>query len=393
MSHKYSLFEVFGIESEYMIVDQETLKVSPIADKVLTELAGGENVNFVEIGDVAWSNELVNHVIELKCKDPVHTLDGLDEIFHHAVIEMNKVLEKYRCILMPSAMHPWFSPEKETVLWPHGQKEIYSVYDKIFDCRGHGWSNLQSVHINLPYTTEEEFKKLHSSIRAVLPIIPLLCASSPFYNGKKGESLDNRLAFYEKNQKKVPSIAGNIIPESVSSFKDYANILRQVYKDVSQYEDAQVIQRPWLNSRGAIVKFDVRAIEIRIMDIQESPYMDISLAYFIVELVREIANSSSKLEIAQNLGDKELRGIYEQAKEGRLGENEKFFTLFDVEVGSDFIHSLIEKKLHRIPQYYQKGILTIKERGCLSKRLLNKELSHQMYQSLVNCLKENTIYE
>ena len=75
------------------------------------------------------------------------------------------------------------NPLTETVIWPHDNNEIYSLYDKIFDCRGHGWSNLQSVHINLPFKDELEFRKLHSAIRLLLPIIPALSASSPFADG------------------------------------------------------------------------------------------------------------------------------------------------------------------------------------------------------------------
>jgi hypothetical protein len=60
----YELFEVTGIEIEYMIVDRETLAVRPIADLVLG--ADGE----LELGSIACSNELVLHVIELKTNGP-----------------------------------------------------------------------------------------------------------------------------------------------------------------------------------------------------------------------------------------------------------------------------------------------------------------------------------
>ena len=42
-------------------------------------------------------------------------------------------------------------------LWPHEYNAVYAAFDRIFDCRGHGWANLQSVHLNLPFAGDDEF--------------------------------------------------------------------------------------------------------------------------------------------------------------------------------------------------------------------------------------------
>lgn len=68
-SRPYALFEAFGVECEYMIVDAATLDVRPIADKLLLEAATlpGAEPHFedgsavpaeVGLGPVSWSNEL-----------------------------------------------------------------------------------------------------------------------------------------------------------------------------------------------------------------------------------------------------------------------------------------------------------------------------------------------
>ena len=64
---KYHLFEVFGIELEYMVVTSKKLKVTPIVDKLLTA-KNGSLTSDVENGEIEWSNELVAHVVELKTK-------------------------------------------------------------------------------------------------------------------------------------------------------------------------------------------------------------------------------------------------------------------------------------------------------------------------------------
>ena len=72
---RVALFEAFGVELEYMIVDAETLDVRPIADELMRDATGGgEYVGEVEAGDISWSNELVAHVVELKTTDPAPSL-------------------------------------------------------------------------------------------------------------------------------------------------------------------------------------------------------------------------------------------------------------------------------------------------------------------------------
>lgn len=396
MSKKYNLFSVFGIEAEYMIVDKKTLKVKPIADEILKRLNNGKYTNEVECGQISWSNELVNHVLEIKCTSPESSLNKLDEIFHQGIQEINSILNEYQCVLMPTAIHPWFDPAKETMLWPHGQRDIYKLYDEIFDCKGHGWSNLQSVHINLPYNGEDEFRKLHSAIRAVLPLIPYLAASSPFVEGKLGELADNRLGFYEKNQERIPSIIGNIIPEVYTSTKEYHQMLEGIYKDIAIYDHAKTLQNPWLNSRAAIPKFDVGAIEIRLMDIQEAPYMDFCLIHFIVELVKWVSTQPNLSLKSEKLSDAYLRTIYDEMKKFEPSPDLKnyieFFGMTSNMSLNEFLLELFRMIEPNIPTDYHKGIDLILTKGSLSQRLSRAGLSPEVYQQLIVCLKENIPY-
>ena len=153
------LFEGYGVELEYMIVQKDSLKVLPVADKVLKMLAG-TFTDEVENGRISWSNELALHVIELKTNGPAPSMDGLSEEFSKNIQQINKLLMPMNGVLMPSAMHPFMDPFSEMFLWPHERNEIYEKYNSIFDCRGHGWANLQSVHINLPFKNDEEFARL-----------------------------------------------------------------------------------------------------------------------------------------------------------------------------------------------------------------------------------------
>ena len=149
-SPRLRIFQRYGVELEYMIVDKQTLSVKPITDQVLKQVLGHYGSE-VERGEIFWSNELVLHVIELKCYPPAANFVILNEQFQKNIAEINTILAAFDARLMPTAAHPWMNPDQETKLWPHDNGEIYAAYNRIFDCKGHGWSNLQSTHINLPY--------------------------------------------------------------------------------------------------------------------------------------------------------------------------------------------------------------------------------------------------
>src|SRR5690606_18371458 len=95
------------------------------------------------------------------------------------------------------------------------------TFDRIFNCGGHGWANLQSVHLNLPFANDAEFGRLHTAIRLLLPLMPALAASSPLVERRMTGVLDNRLEFYRSNAKRVPSVTGLVVPEPALTRQEY----------------------------------------------------------------------------------------------------------------------------------------------------------------------------
>jgi glutamate---cysteine ligase / carboxylate-amine ligase len=285
----WSLFQVFGVELEYMIVDRKTLAVRPIADLLLRDAASSAAwVEDVERGPIAWSNEIVAHLVELKTNGPAPSLAGLDALFHADVLEANRLLERHGAMLLGTGAHPFMDPAVDTRIWAHGGSEIYDTYDRIFGCSGHGWSNLQSTHLNLPFANDEEFGRLHAAIRLVLPIIPALAASSPFLDGRFAGHLDARLETYRHNQARIPSLTGMVIPERLFSESDYRGLFDRIAADIAPHDPDGVLDPLFLNSRGAIARFDRNAIEIRTIDIQECPAADLGVIAAVVSLLRRL---------------------------------------------------------------------------------------------------------
>jgi len=292
VSAPFRLFEAVGIELEYAIVDRTSLAVRPIADRLL-EAASGRITGETLRGALAWSNELALHLVELKTNGPAPGFAGLAAAFQAGVAEANELLEPMGARLMPTAMHPWMDPAAELVLWPHEYAEVYAVFDRIFGCREHGWANVQSMHLNLPFDGDAEFARLHAAIRVLLPILPALAASSPFVGGRATGLLDNRLEFYRSHTRRIPSLVADVIPEEVFDRAGYEErIFARLRADIAPHDPEGVMQPEWMNARGAIARFDRGAIEIRLLDVQECPSADLALAGAVVGVLRALVEGT-----------------------------------------------------------------------------------------------------
>ncbi len=404
MPKAFSLFSVVGIEIEYMIVDKITLTVQAKSDELLRALAHDEQVNEVSIGDIAVSNELVMHVIELKNDGPRSPNDPISNHFYDAILKLQPLLDARHLCLLPTGAHPWMNPHRETVRWPHGNHDIYRQYDAIFDCKGHGWANLQSMHVNLPFANDEEFGALHNTTRLLLPLLPALAASTPFLDGKPTTLLDSRLSFYESNQRKIPSIAGQIIPEFVQTKAAYHDeILTPMYRDIAPYDPKAILQEEWLNSRGAMAKFDYGALEIRIIDSQECVKSDIAIARAIHAILKSWCESGY-YPIPPNIETRALKMIYDQAIHQGLATVIESSTILEawqlpkrIMTTREVWSHLIERVSHDLTHDDQHALEHILRHGNLSERLLkacrydytHTTLAH-VYHRLAQCLLTNT---
>lgn len=283
-------FSAYGVELEYMIVDRRSLDVRPIADALLRD-ERGRVVNELARGRLGWSNELTLHLIEIKNRLPAPDLAPLAAALQAEVAELDRRLAPLGARLMPGGMHPCMDPTCECRLWPHGQAGIYRTYERIFGCHRHGFANIQSAHLNLPFADDGEFARLHAAVRLLLPILPALAASSPIADGRADGHLDTRLVAYLVHQDRIPASLGEAtIPEAgVASQVEYRQrILAPMYRQASALDPEGILRHEWLNSRGAIPRFERMALEIRLLDMQEYPRADLAVAAAVGAVARRL---------------------------------------------------------------------------------------------------------
>jgi gamma-glutamyl:cysteine ligase YbdK (ATP-grasp superfamily) len=406
MGKKYHLFEVYGIELEYMLVSTDTFKVTPIVDLLLTK-KNGSLTSDIENGKIAWSNELVAHVLELKTNGPTNDLNNLPENFHANVVEINALLKEFKVQLMPTASHPLMNPDTDTQLWKHSYSEVYALYNRIFNCKGHGWSNVQSTHINLPFFNDEEFEKLHAAVRIILPLIPGLCASSPILEGKNTGFKDTRLKYYKTNQKEIPEMTGKVIPENVFTKKEYhQTIFEPIQKAIKPFDTENILDHHFLNSRGAISRFDRNAIEIRLVDIQECPKADIAVCVLIIEVLKLLVNESLVSLEHQKKWEKEpLFDILNDAiknSENSVITNLDYLKLFGLKEAinqQNVWKHLFNLVKGTINESHLEALNTILTQGTLATRILkaiDTDFSEanikKVYTNLGVCLQKNEVF-
>lgn len=403
-------FSGYGIELEYMIVDRDTLAVLPLADELLRSVAGAL-VAEVGRGRFAWSNELVLHLVEIKNARPAPDLAPLIAGFQAQVWDIDARLADFGARLMPTATHPWMDPSAETRLWPHDNADIYRAYHRIFNCRRHGWANLQSMHLNLPFAGDAEFERLHAAVRLLLPVLPALAASSPIVDGNAGGIMDFRLEAYRFHPLRVPSLIGRVIPENASSRAEYeACVLAPMYRDIAPHDTAGVLRHEWLNARGAIPRFDRSAIEIRVIDVQECPQADLAVAAATAAAAGALyAGQWSALAQQQAAGTQALAEIMQACirdADRAVIDDAGYLRLLGFRAGRcearELWHHLVESAAGPAADQLaacRAPLDVILERGALARRILralgesfDRPRLQAVYRELCDCLEQGRLF-
>lgn len=281
----YRPFAVAGMELEYAVVDAD-LNVASRVEEAFRIIAGRPTSD-VELGRVAFSNEIADHVFEVKTPLPTHSLAASEELLVEGVRRFSDVLHReFDCRLLPTAMHPWMDP-RDGRLWTRSNRRIYESYRMLFDVQTHGWVNVHASHLNLPLGRGTEAVAMYNASALVIPYLPALAASSPMHDGALQPSADSRMEWIFQHQARIPESLGDILPEYISSLTEYRHrIIQPMYRALDAYPDTAALKHEFFNARGAVMKMSRKALEIRVIDTQECVKLDIAIAVFTRAILR-----------------------------------------------------------------------------------------------------------
>ncbi|MCW4009751.1 MAG: glutamate-cysteine ligase family protein [Candidatus Bathyarchaeota archaeon] len=387
-----------GPEHEFSLVD-DALKPLPIADQVIKGYCG-KIMNFVELPGFTFGKEMQLHVMELKANAPFQGPRVFEETMQKGVTTLAAFLkQRYGAHLLGAGMHPLLKLD-ETGIWTHRHSKIYREYGKIFNLQQHGWLNIQSFHLNLPYQKEADGVLLHNLLANMCPYLPAVSASSPIYEGALHGKVDNRLAFYKANQQEVPSISGDVVPEYISSFDMYRkDVIGRYSRDLAAAGASETILfKEWVNSRGVIFRFDRSALEVRMMDEQECVKSDVALSCFVRAALRGLISGAPEL-LPHNLLVCDFNAVLDKGLDAEVqnpyGPTARHVCqhLFDVA----WQNATDEEKnyLPLVKRRLEEGNLSDVIRQKVLKRAQRTDLTEaitDVYSTLIKCLEANKPY-
>jgi gamma-glutamyl:cysteine ligase YbdK (ATP-grasp superfamily) len=387
---------VLGPEHEFSLVDEE-LKALPIVDRVIKDVHG-RIVNFVHMPTFTFGKELQLHVMEVRPNAPFTSAVAFEETMQDAVLTLSDILDrKYNVHLLGTGMHPLLMLD-ETGVWPHRHRQLYDALSKVFNLNQHGWLNIQSFQLNLPYSSEKDGILLHSILANLCAFLPAVSAASPIYEGRMGEHVDSRLHLYQDNQ--IRSITGDVVPEYVSSFEDYwASVIDKYSADMERAgADRSILNQDWVNSRGVIFRFDRKALEVRVMDEQECVKSDVALSCFVRAAARGLLRDEAKLLPHETLA-KDFNSIVARGLDARVqhphGQTARQVCQHYLRIAQENASEEEKKYLPLIHKRTEKGNVAeiIRERvRSRAQKTDFKEAVIKVYSGLIESLLNNQPY-
>jgi hypothetical protein len=202
------------------------------------------------------------------------------------------------------------------------------------------------------------------------------------------------------NQKEIPSVTGNVIPEYVFSFKQYEKEIIERYSlDLAEAGVQEcLLHKDWVNSRGLVFRFDRKAIEIRIMDEQECVKSDVALSCFIRAVLRALMMKRNAF-LPHKLLVRDFNSVITKGLEAKVlhprGKTAREVCNYFLKIAWDKASEEEKKYLPIIQKRIECGNLseTIKERVQRKAQKTDfKEAVVNVYSSLIKSLRTNQPY-
>jgi hypothetical protein len=343
-----------GTEHEFSINSPQFAPL-PVSDEIIRTICGSYESEIL-FGEVKLGKELQKTVLELVPRTHAETLAVLEDQLVRGIRKFYGMFRD-RYLLLGLGMHPLLTLD-QTAVWDHDEGEYYAVYDRLFNIRQHGWLNIQAVQVNLSYRGEKDLVQNYNRLRSLLPFLIAVAASSPFVEGKSTGTADNRLLWYRKNQKEIPAICNNIIPERIGSIREYRAAQEEIYDEL-RLRDAGILCEEWLNSPGIIIRFSRKCLEIKALDEQECIRSDMAVAAFARSLLRcrslpleqdrdaLLALTEEAIQKGTAAFRPELQQLYERAWSHATPDERQYLQVLQCRIANGSLAELMQERFGR----------------------------------------------
>jgi carboxylate-amine ligase len=197
----------------------------------------------------------------------------------------------------------------------------------------------------------------------------------------------------------------------VFSKRNYLNtIYERIKTDIAPYDPDGILNPIWVNSRGAIPRFDRGSIEIRIMDIQECPSADMAILGLVIETIKALVGGKfvdfeSQMKWKTDLLAQLLSKTSEKAQDVVVDHRE-FLDVFGFPESSATMVELWRHITERLVRSGNVAVATgrrevdvLLTEGTLSQRIVkalgkdhSKENITAVYKRIADCLAQNKMF-
>jgi len=215
------------------------------------------------------------------------------------------------------------------------------------------------------------------------------------------------MEMYRTNSSKIPLITGQVIPEAVFTQEQYEEVILQpIYRALDPFDPEKILQEEWVNARGAIARFERNTIEIRVIDVQESPFADIAIAAAVVDNVKMLVEEECSSYVKQKgVPLESLVSIFLNTiknGENTLVNDDVYLSAIGLPAkaytAGEIWEKLILKSIERdtiVTSDYHRILKTILDQGTLSTRILkitgpspHKQTVVALCNELCDCLRD-----
>jgi Glutamate-cysteine ligase family 2(GCS2) len=343
-----------GTEHEFSINSPQFVPL-PVSDEIIKTICGSYESEIL-FGDVKLGKELQKTVLEMVPRTHADDIAVLEAQVMRGIRKFYGMFrDRYQ--LLGLGMHPALRLN-ETAVWNHDEGEYYAVYDRLFDIRQHGWLNIQALQVNLSYSGEKGLVRDYNRLRSLLPSLIAVTASSPIVEGTSTGTADNRLLYYRENQKEIPAICNNIIPEKIGSVREYRTAQEEIFAELRS-RGAEILCEEWVNSGGVIIRFSRRCLEVKALDEQDCIHSDMAVSSFIRALLRCRSlpleqDQDALLALAEEAIQKgtaafrpELQRLYDRAWSHATTEERRYLPVIRCRIENGSLAELMQERYGR----------------------------------------------
>ncbi len=364
--------EVLTLALDFCLVDRSHRKPVALATWALGQVPSSS-------AEVVWSCERWEHVLTLSLTKHARRPMAHARRSNAEVRAMNKLLSERNAMLVPAAAHPFAQGETPTM---RADAPGRAVLSGVFDMHQPGWCNNQITCLRIPFTNDEEFSRLHASVRLLLPLLPAIGAASPYMNGAWAGFMSARAEASMHHVDSLPQLLGPVIPEAVFSEEDY---YRTVFSPMAQalvtVDSGQALDHFGMNARATVARFDRGELELRVLDRQECMTADLAVAEMTLAVVRAMSGGrwvSTYLQRAWSEDD--LFPLYMQTiREGGQAvlSNRDYLLMFglmkqDRMSAQKIWQHLFVELYGELSDECREVIAHILENGCLAERMVRR---------------------